>query len=234
VSRFGYLRFLNSFPPSLYSPVTYSNPASMSWHACVVFWATLLVHWSVCSRNSDCSMLMYVMVDVIDLCPSIVFTWMMSLVLWYSIVAFQCLNVWKVILCILGFCSFWAAVFRCVSYAVLSPFVACANKFCLVRGSLFIMLMSLSDMRSSRGLLFFDGVMFSVFCSVDRSIHLSFLISDILAPVSLSVCSSVAMRFPHDAINRSISVSVGMNGILASIVIRGFVHLSPRYLSSAA
>jgi hypothetical protein len=29
-SRFGYLRFLNSFPPSLYSPVTYSNPASMS------------------------------------------------------------------------------------------------------------------------------------------------------------------------------------------------------------
>ena len=141
---------------------------------------------------------------------------------------------WNDIFCILGFCSVWAVALRCASYDVLSPFMACANMCSSVCGSWFIMLMSLFDIGSSRGLLFFDGVMFSVFCSVDRSIHFSFTASDIRTPVSLSVCSSVAMRFPHDAISRSISVSVGMKGILASIFMVGFVHLSPRYLSSAA
>jgi len=36
----------------------------------------------------------------------------MSLVLWYSIVPFQCLNVWKCILVSLGFPSFLAVLFR--------------------------------------------------------------------------------------------------------------------------
>jgi len=104
----------------------------------------------------------------------------------------------------------------------------------LVCGSWFIMFSSLSDMWSSRGLLFFDGVMFSVFCSVERSIHLSFTASDILVPVSLSVCSSVAVRFPHEAMSWSSSVSVGMNGILVSIFKCGLIHLIPRYFRSEA
>jgi hypothetical protein len=168
------------------------------------------------------------------LCPKTCFTCMMSLVLWYSIVPFQCLNVWNDIFSILGLWSFWLACLRCVSYDVRSPFMACAKMCSLVWGSRFIMFSSLSDIGKSRGLLFFDGVMFSVFCSVDRSIHFSFTASDMRMPVSLSVCSSVAMRLPHEAINRSSSVSVGMNGILASTVMRGFVHLSPRYFSSDA
>ena len=226
------MRFLNSLYPSI--SVMYSNPLSTSCLASFTFLAVLQFHSSVCSRNIACSMFMYIMVLLMFLCPKTCFTCIMSLVLWYSIVPFQCRKVWKDIFCILGFCSFWAVALRCVSYDVLSPLMVCANMVCLLCGSWFIMLSSLSDMRSSRGLLFFDGVMFSVFCSVDRSIHFSFVASDILAPVSLSVCSSVAMRFPHDAMSRSISCSVGMNGILASIVMRGFVHLSPRYLSSEA
>jgi len=142
--------------------------------------------------------------------------------------------VWNDILCILGFWSFWLAVLRCAQNDVRSPLMFGANMVCLSCGSWFIMFRSLSDIGRSRGLLFFVGVMFSVFCSVDRSIHFSFTVSDILAPVSLSVCSSVAMCFPHDAINRSSSCSVGMNGILASIFMRGFVHWIPRDLSSAA
>ena len=93
IEKEGYLRLRNSFPPSPYSPVTYSKPVSMSWHAWVAFWATLLVHSSVPVRNIADSMLMYTIVETMLLCPSMIFTWIMSLVLWYSIVAFQCLNV---------------------------------------------------------------------------------------------------------------------------------------------
>ena len=88
-------------------------------------------------------------------------------------------------------------------------------------------------MRKSRGLLPLDGVMLIVFCSVDMSVHVSFVASEIRMPVSLSVWSSVAVRFPHDAISWSISVSVGMNGILFSVVMCGFVHVICKYLSSA-
>ncbi len=41
--RVVYLRFLNSLPPSVYSPVMYSNPFSISSVACSTFWATLHV-----------------------------------------------------------------------------------------------------------------------------------------------------------------------------------------------
>jgi len=91
VSRFGYLRFLNSLKLSM--SVMYSNPASIKSVASLMLLAILHVHSSDWLVKVDCSMLMYVIVDSMLLCPSIVFTWMMSLVLWYSIVPFQCLNV---------------------------------------------------------------------------------------------------------------------------------------------
>ena len=76
--------------------------------------ATLQVHSSDWFVNSDCSMLMYVIVDSMLLCPSMVFTWIMSLVLWYSIVPFQCLSVWNDICVSLGLFSLCANAFRCV------------------------------------------------------------------------------------------------------------------------
>ena len=52
----GYLRFLNSFVPSI--SVTYSNPASISAVASLMLLAVLHVHWSFSVRNRACSMLM--------------------------------------------------------------------------------------------------------------------------------------------------------------------------------
>ena len=97
-------------------------------------------------------------------------------------------------------------------YVVLKPAMFVENMVSLVRDSWFSILRSLSDTRRSRGLLPLAGVMLSVFCSVDRSVHFSFTASEILIPVSFRVCSSVAVRFPHEAISSSISVSVGING----------------------
>jgi len=177
------------------------NPASMSSASSCSLWATLHVKSSFSARNMACSMFMYIMVLLMFLCPKTCLTCMMSLVLWYSIVPFQCRNVWNDILWIRGFWSFWAVAFRCASNEVLNPPMFFANIPCLVCGSWFSMFRSLSDTGSILGLLFFDGVMLRVFCSVDRSIHWSFTASDILMPVSFSVWSSGAVRFPHDAIS---------------------------------
>ena len=90
------------------------------------------------------------------------------------------------------------------------------NMFSWVRGIRFSMLRSLSDIRRSRGLLPLAGVMFSVFCSGERSVHFRKVASDIRIPVSFSVCNSVAVWLPQAAISWSISASVGMNGIRSS------------------
>ena len=121
----------------------------------------------------------------------------------------------------LWFCSLLAAVFRCVEKFCLSASVCVPNIVSLFRGIWFIMSMSLLLIGSIRGLLPLVGVMLSVFCSVDRSDHLSFTSSEMRMPVSLSVCNSVAVCFWHDAISWSISDSVGMNGNLVSVSIRG-------------
>lgn len=83
------------------------------------------------------------------------------------------------------------------------------------RGSLWsfvIMFMSLSLIGRMRGLLPFSGVMFNVLRWVSRSVGLSCVSSPIRIPVSFSVCSMVAVWYPHEAISWSISSSVGMNG----------------------
>ena len=53
--------------------------------------------------------------------------------------------------------------------------------------------MSFVDIGRILGLLPFEGVMFKVSLVVSRSIHFSFRTSDILIPVSFSVCKSVAI-----------------------------------------
>lgn len=109
-------------------------------------------------------------------------------------------------------------------YVVLNAAMFVENMVSLLRDSWFSILRSLSDMRRSRGLLPLAGVMLSVFCSVDRSVHFSFTASEILIPVSFRVCSSVAVWFPHEAISSSISVSVGMNGNRLSGMKWGLIH----------
>ena len=70
---------------------------------------------SFVSRYSAFSRFMYIMVDVIDLCPRTAFTCIMSFVLWYSIVPFQWRSVWNEISFRRGLLSFWASALRCVS-----------------------------------------------------------------------------------------------------------------------
>jgi hypothetical protein len=98
-------------------------------------------------------MLMYVIVHCMALCPRVYFTCMMSLVLWYSIVPFQCRNVWKCIWRILGFCCVSATRFLRFRYLVSMLLRLLANKSSLLRGSLLSMFRSLSLIGRVLGLL---------------------------------------------------------------------------------
>jgi len=75
----GYLRFRNSIVPSF--SVMYSNPTSISAFASSVLVAVLHVHSSDVVKKVADSMLMYIIVLSMLLCPKIVLTWIMSLVL---------------------------------------------------------------------------------------------------------------------------------------------------------
>ena len=79
-----YFLLRNSFVPSM--SVMYWNPCSIRSVASLMLVAVLQVYSSESSGNIAFSRFMYIMVLSIFLCPKTVFTWMMSLVLWYSIV----------------------------------------------------------------------------------------------------------------------------------------------------
>ena len=55
------------------------------------------------------------------LCPKMVFTWIMSFVLWYSVVPFQCRKVWNDMLLSLGLFSLVAVLLRSASKVERSP-----------------------------------------------------------------------------------------------------------------
>jgi len=93
------------------------------------------------------------------LCPKTVLTWIMSLVLWYSIVPFQCLNVWKCIPFSLGLFSLVAVLLRSASNVILSPCLSVWNIWLFILGRLFSMAMSLLLIGSIRLLLPFSAVM---------------------------------------------------------------------------
>ena len=159
------------------------------------------------------------------LCPNILLTYSMSFVLWYSVVAFQCLKVWNVILVSLSLHNFIDAFFLAWQYSVLRLSVSGVNIVpCGFLGIWFIMLTSLSLIFIILGLLPLAGVMFIVLWLVSRSCHFSIVASLILMPVSFSVCRSVAVFFPHAPISWSISCSVGINGSLLSGVYFGCFH----------
>ena len=141
---------------------------------------------------------------------------MMSLVLWYSVVPLKCLNVCNVILFILGLFSLVAVLFLSSSYDVLSECFFIVHSFSVFRFSVLSIPLSFSLIGRILGLLPFDGVIDMVLRSVSMSIHLSFINSSVLIPVSFSICRYVAYRLFADDISWSISCSVGMNGNRAS------------------
>ena len=94
-----------------------------------------------------------------SLCPSMVFTWIMSLVLWYSIVAFQCRKVWKCICFSLGLFSLVVVLLRSASNVERNPCLFVWNTLSLIFGKLFSMAISLSLIGRIRELLPFSAVM---------------------------------------------------------------------------
>jgi len=134
----------------------------------------------------------------------------MSLVLWYSIVPFQCRNVCRWICLSLGFPSLLAVLLLRASKFVLRLCAFPLNILSVFLDSLFSMSMSLVLRGSVLLLLPFSAVMLMVLRSESMCIHFNFSISPILAPVSLSSCSNVAILRLEADISASISCSVGM------------------------
>ena len=60
-----------------------------------------------------------------------------------------------------------------------------------------------------------------IFLWRSTSSHFACAISPTLAPVSYSICSKVAVYFPHPLISCATSLSVGRNGCLSGITIFG-------------
>ena len=153
---FFYFRFLYMAVVSLML-LTSWNPASISFCSSSILWLTLLVQSSVaCSHKAD-SMFMYIIVLVIDLCPNRFFTCIMSLVLWYSIVAFQCRKVWKCI-----FNSFLSPVFSTVLFrsstnVLFKLWLLVVKILSLVFGRVFIFPISSGDIGISLELLPFSA-----------------------------------------------------------------------------
>jgi len=143
--------------PSISSALV--NPASISFIASSDVLATLQVNSSFCSRNNAFSRLMYIMVDAMFLCPNMVLTCMMSLLLWYSVVPFQCLKVCGCICRSLGLLSFLEAFRFSLSIVTCSPCVLVGNTLGLSCGIWFSMAISLVEIGSIRELLPFSAVM---------------------------------------------------------------------------
>lgn len=153
-----YLRLRYNAVVSLIA-LTSSNPMFIAFVSSCMLWVTNEVHSSVWFSHKADSMFMYIIVDSILLCPKTVLTWIMSLVLWYSIVPLKCLNVWKWMFFSLGLFSLVAVLFRSDSNVVLSACLFVWKILSLVLGKLFSMAMSLSLAGNILLLLPFSAVM---------------------------------------------------------------------------
>ena len=151
------MRFLYSAVISLIA-LTSSKPVFIALVSSCMLWVTRLVHSSdVVSHKAD-SMFMYIIVLSILLCPKTVFTWIMSFVLWYSIVPLKCLNVWKCMFFILGLFSLTAVLFRSDSNVVLNACLSVWKILSFGFGSWLSMAISLSVIGSILLLLPFSAV----------------------------------------------------------------------------
>lgn len=132
----------------------------------------------------------------------------MSFVRWYSVVAFQCLKEWKVILSNRGFCNFLVNLFlwflKLIPWAILLVF---SKTLMFLWGRAFSIVMSFLLTLNYLGVPCFSGVHVTVQFSSSTSIHSRFHASPIRIPVSFSNWRLVATFFPHPAIRASISFS---------------------------
>ena len=168
---------------------------------------------------------MYFWVDLMSLCPKIDATCMMSLVLWYSVVPFQCLKVWKVILSNRGLPSFLAVRFRMASKIFLRLSFLSLKTRLFGRSSCPNMVRSFSEIGHSLALLPFSGLLIAtIFRSRSTSSHSTCEASPILAPDSLRNWSSGACSRLDADISVSSSSSVGMKGIRSCGLYLGFSH----------
>jgi hypothetical protein len=151
----------------------------------------------------------------------------MSLVLAYSMVAFQCLRVWKWILSIRSFFSLLATFFRWILKVLEKCLCEHSNGLGLSCGRLFSIMMSRIVILSWRGSLPFSGVILTVLFSKSKSVHWSMKASPQRMPVSLSSCRNVAVFLLHPAIRLFSSSSVGMKGSFLTDWYIGFFQGSP-------
>ena len=129
------------------------------------------------------------------LCPSICMTWRMSLVLWYSMVAFQCLKVWKWIWSNLGFWSFRLKLALCFWNRRLWVLTCLQNILSEFFFNAISRLSSLFESLKIRGLPPFSGVIRTVPASRSRSVHLRLFASPDLAAVSFRSWRNVEVFF---------------------------------------
>ena len=133
----------------------------------------------------------------------------MSRVLWYSVVAFQWRNVWKVICLIRTFFSLAAILFRCLLKFLLIKSEFLPNNVSVSLGMSASILASLIDIGRILGLLPFSGVILIVRCCKSISVHFSSPhASPLRAPVSFNSCRKVATFLLQAAMSWSNSHSV--------------------------
>ena len=145
--------------------------------------------------------------------PNSLFTCRISLVLWYSIVAFQWRSVWNDISKILGLLSLWAILFlwiwklhRWLANRPLPKILSDSlERAFSIPTSLVLTLITL-------GFPCFSGSTVTVCRSASRSTYLKDQASPDLTPVSFSNWRNVAIFLLQDEIKASISVSRGRKG----------------------
>jgi len=162
--------------------------------------------------------------------PRSCFTYRMSFVLWYSMVAFQWRRVWKVMQFMRGFCSLLAILFRCLRKLLPRCLRDPANTSCDVLGNALSIAINSAEIFRTLGSLPFSGVTDMVLVSKLKSIHSSCQASPLLTPVSLRSFRKVEVFRLHPAISWLTSSSVGMKGNFLTRLYFGGFHVSPSIL----
>ena len=151
----------------------------------------------------------------------------MSFVLAYSIVAFQCLSVWKWIFSRRSFFSLLAILVLWSLKVREKCRLEHSNGLAFSCGRLFSIMISRMDILSWRGSLPFSGVMLTVLFSKSKSVHWSMKASPHRMPVSLSSCRKVAVFLLQLAIKLFTSSSVGMKGSFLTALYFGLLQVFP-------
>jgi len=158
-----------------------------------------------------------------------VFTCMMSLVLWYSIVPFQCRKVCRWIAFRRGLLSLVAVRSRSFSNVTRRLCLRVMKTLSFFFGSWLSIPIKRLLIGNILSLLPFSAVMWMVLRCSSMSIHLSCMASPMRAPVSLSSWRKADVLVLPADMSESISCSVGMNAIGFSFMYLGAFQVFPMY-----